>query len=148
MNKIIVINGPNLNMLGVREKNIYGNKSLSSIEEECKELCRLNNFLIDFFQFNSESEIIEKIQEIRDSYNALIINAAAFTHTSIAIHDSLKLLDLPIIEVHLSNLSKREDFRQKSLISPLSLGVIFGFGSDVYKIAIYSLKLFWSKNEN
>lgn len=148
MNKIIVINGPNLNMLGVREKKIYGNKSLSSIEEECKELCKLNNFLIDFFQYNSESEIIEKIQEIGDSYNALIINAAAFTHTSIAIHDSLKLLDLPIIEVHLSNLSKREDFRQKSLISPLSIGVIFGFGSDVYKIAIYSLKLFWSRNED
>ena len=148
MNKIIVINGPNLNMLGVREKKIYGNKSLSSIEEECKEVCKLNNFFIDFFQYNSESEIIEKIQEIGDSYNALIINAAAFTHTSIAIHDSLKLLDLPIIEVHLSNLSKREDFRQKSLISPLSIGVIFGFGSDVYKIAIYSLKLFWSRNED
>ena len=148
MNKIIVINGPNLNMLGIREKKIYGNKSLSSIEEECKDICKINNFLIDFFQYNSESEIIEKIQEIRDNYDALIINAAAFTHTSIAIHDSLKLINFPIIEVHLSNLSKREDFRQKSLISPLSLGVVYGFGSDVYKIAIHSLKLFWSRNEN
>ena len=148
MKKIIIINGPNLNMLGKREIDIYGNESLEDIENECKKLSDSLNFELTFFQSNSESEIIEKIHSSPKNYKALIINAGAFTHTSVAIHDSLKILSCPIIEVHLSNLSTREEFRQKSLISPIANGSISGFGHQVYNIALYSLKLIWSNDEN
>ena len=148
MKKIIIINGPNLNMLGKREIDIYGNESLEDIENECKKLSDSLNFELTFFQSNSESEIIEKIHSSPKNYKALIINAGAFTHTSVAIHDSLKILSCPIIEVHLSNLSTREEFRQKSLIAPIANGSISGFGHQVYNIALYSLKLIWSNDEN
>ena len=148
MKKVMIINGPNLNMLGNREINIYGKESLGDIENKCKNLSDSLNFDLTFFQSNSESEIIEKIHTISKNYAALIINAGAFTHTSVAIHDSLKILSCPIIEVHLSNLSKREKFRQKSLITPVANGSISGFGHQVYNIALYSLKLIWSDDEN
>ena len=148
MKKVLVINGPNLNMLGTRETQIYGKVSLKNIEDGCVDLAKSLKMKITFFQSNSESEIIEKIQSSYKSFHALIINAGAFTHTSIAIHDSLKLLSFPIIEVHLSNLSVRENFRQKSLITPLSFGSITGFGHIVYKVALYSLKTIWEKYEN
>ena len=147
MKNIFVINGPNLNMLGKRETNIYGNKTLKQIESECIKQCEKINFSINFFQSNSESEIVEKIQSIATHFDGLIINAAAFTHTSISIHDSLKLLNIPVIEIHISNLHKREEFRRHSMISPLANGVIFGFGPNVYNIAIYALQKGW-ENEN
>lgn len=148
MKKILVINGPNLNMLGKRETNIYGTKTLDEIEKECKELFEKKSITLIFFQSNSESQIVEKIQSISNNFDGLIINAAALTHTSISIHDSLKLLEIPIIEVHLSNISKREEFRKNSIISSLATGVVFGFGPNVYNIAIFALNLYWKENEN
>ena len=139
MKKIIVINGPNLNELGEREVDIYGNKSLETIKIECQS--HTNMLDITFFQSNSESEIIECIQKSKNIFVGIIINAAALTHTSIAIHDSLKLLKIPIIEVHLSNPFKRENFRHKSFISPIADGIISGLGSNVYKIAITAMEL-------
>ena len=139
MKKIIVINGPNLNELGEREVDIYGNKSLETIKIECQS--HTNMLDLTFFQSNSESEIIECIQKSKNIFVGIIINAAALTHTSIAIHDSLKLLKIPIIEVHLSNPFKRENFRHKSFISPIADGIISGLGSNVYKIAITAMEL-------
>ncbi len=138
MKKVLVINGPNLNLLGTREKNIYGEKSLKSIENDCKKESKSLDIDVYFFQSNSESKIIEKIQSCKD-YKALIINAGAFTHTSVAIHDSLKTLKIPIIEVHISNIYKREEFRKNSFISSVANGIIIGFGADVYLIALKSL---------
>ena len=136
MKKILVINGPNLNLLGTREPDIYGKKTLNDIEEECKK--EFKNIKIIFTQSNSESEIIELIHNTEE-YCGIIINAGAFTHTSIAIHDALKAIKLPKVEVHISNIYNREDFRKKSFISPVVDGIIAGFGTNVYKLAINSL---------
>ena len=139
MKKILIINGPNLNQLGKREVNIYGNKTLSQIEKECKEVFKNDDLELKFVQSNSESEIIELIQNIT-KFDGLIINAGAFTHTSIAIHDALKIIDIPKIEVHISNIYNREEFRKNSFISPVVNGIIAGFGTNVYRIAIHSMK--------
>ena len=136
MKKILIINGPNLNLLGSREPDIYGKKTLNDIEEECKK--EFKNIKIIFTQSNSESEIIELIHNTKE-YSGIIINAGAFTHTSIAIHDALKAIKLPKVEVHISNIYNREDFRKKSFISPVVDGIIAGFGTNVYKLAINSL---------
>ena len=136
MKKILIINGPNLNLLGSREPDIYGKKTLYDIEKECKK--EFKNIKIIFTQSNSESEIIELIHNTKD-YSGIIINAGAFTHTSIAIHDALKAINLPKVEVHISNIYNREDFRKKSFISPVVDGIIAGFGTNVYKLAINSL---------
>lgn len=136
MKKILVINGPNLNLLGTREPDIYGKKTLNDIEEECKK--EFKNIKIIFTQSNSESEIIELIHDTEE-YCGIIINAGAFTHTSIAIHDALKAIKLPKVEVHISNIYNRDDFRKKSFISPVVDGIIAGFGTNVYKLAINSL---------
>tara|TARA_B100000524_G_C23627607_1_gene362027 strand:- start:243 stop:671 length:429 start_codon:yes stop_codon:yes gene_type:complete len=136
MKKILVINGPNLNLLGDREPEIYGSKSLKDIENECK--TEFNNLELFFFQSNSESEIIEYIHS-SSKFSALIINAGAFTHTSIAIHDALKAVRTKKIEVHISNIYSREEFRKKSFISPVVDGIIAGFGTEVYKLAIFSI---------
>ena len=136
MKKILVINGPNLNLLGDREPEIYGSKSLKDIENECK--TEFNNLELVFFQSNSESEIIEYIHS-SNKISALIINAGAFTHTSIAIHDALKAVRTKKIEVHISNIYSREEFRKKSFISPVVDGIIAGFGTEVYKLAIFSI---------
>ena len=141
MKEIIVINGPNLNLLGSREKEIYGDKTLKEIERECKNYFFKKKIKVEFFQSNSESKIIDIIHDARN-YDGLIINAGAFTHTSIAIHDALKVLTIPKIEVHISNIYNREEFRKKSFISPVVNGIIAGFGTNVYHIAIDSLRYY------
>jgi 3-dehydroquinate dehydratase-2 len=139
MKKILIINGPNLNLLGKRETNIYGKKSLKEIEIECKNKFKKGNLKLEFYQSNSESKIIEKIHN-STNLDGLIINAGAFTHTSIAIHDALKILEIPKIEIHISNIYSREEFRKNSFISPVVNGIIAGFGTEVYQIAINSIK--------
>ena len=139
MKKILIINGPNLNMLGKREPDVYGSTTLKELEKICTDESKKLDFDISFFQSNSEAEIIDEIQKCHN-YQGLIINAGAFTHTSIAIHDALKILKIPKIEVHISNIYNREEFRKKSFISPVVNGIIAGFGTDVYLIALRSLK--------
>ena len=137
--KINIINGPNLNLLGKREPEIYGNSTLEDINKEIQKYASENDMEINFFQSNIEGEIVTKIQECQNS-DGLIINAAAFTHTSVAILDALKSLNIPKIEVHISNIYKREEFRHKSLISQSVNGIICGFGMNGYKLAIEGMK--------
>lgn len=137
MKSISIINGPNLNLLGARQTHIYGHKSLESINASIKNKYS-NQFIIDFFQSNHEGKIIDYIQELQNCH-AIIINPGAFTHTSIAIRDAILAKDIATIEVHLSNIFKREPFRQKSYFSDISLGVISGFGSVGYELAIDAL---------
>ena len=139
MNKIIILNGPNLNLLGEREKNQYGDFTLKDIEINCKEFASKNNIDLLMFQSNIEGELVEKIQNSRNKQQGLIINAGGYTHTSVAIHDALKILKIPIIELHISNIYNREDFRHKSLISKLAKGIICGFGSDGYIMALKAM---------
>ena len=141
MKKVLMINGPNLNLLGEREKEIYGTRNIKDIEKDCSIIAEQNNLGVEFFQSNSESEIIDAIQN-SNNCQFLIINAGALTHTSIAIYDALKVLKIPIIEVHISNVYKREDFRKNSFISLVASGIIIGFGTSVYELAIESLKYF------
>ena len=133
--KIFIINGPNLNLLGKREPEHYGNKTLNDIKENCINYVAKKNIELIFEQSNDESVIIEMIQAASDS-DGIIINAGAYTHTSIAIHDALKSSNSPAIEVHLSNIHKREEFRHKSLISNVVDGIICGLGSNSYKLAL------------
>ena len=144
MKKIIIINGPNLNLLGERETELYGTKTLKEIEKECCEIFKNDELNLVFFQSNSESEIIDKIQTCK-SYDGMVINAGAFTHTSIAIHDALKIVKIPKIEVHISNIYNREEFRKNSFISPVVNGIIAGFGTQVYQVAINSLKYLYDE---
>tara|TARA_B100000886_G_scaffold322283_1_gene265169 strand:+ start:304 stop:741 length:438 start_codon:yes stop_codon:yes gene_type:complete len=140
MKKIIILNGPNLNLLGEREKNQYGSLTLGEIEKNCKKFGGKNNLNVTFFQSNIEGEIIEKIQNSRNEQNGLIINAGGYTHTSVAIHDALKIIKIPIIELHISNIYNREDFRHKSLISKVAKGVICGFGANGYVMALDAMR--------
>jgi 3-dehydroquinate dehydratase-2 len=140
MTRILVLNGPNLNMLGVREPDVYGFKNLSAIALECEEYAGELGFELDFRQTNIEGEMVTIIQEAHTHYAGVIINAAAYSHTSIAIHDALKVLDVPIIEVHLSNIYKREEFRHKSFVSPLAKGIICGFGGHGYIMALDAMR--------
>ena len=139
MKKILIVNGPNLNLLGKREPEVYGSTTLKELEKICTHESKKLNFKVSFFQSNSEAEIIDKIQKCNHC-DGLIFNAGAFTHTSIAIHDTLKILKIPKIEVHISNIYNREEFRKISFISPVVHGIIAGFGTDVYLIALRSLK--------
>ncbi|WP_138379967.1 type II 3-dehydroquinate dehydratase [Luteithermobacter gelatinilyticus] len=136
---VMVINGPNLNLLGSREPEVYGRESLKDIEHRLKTHASATPWQVDFRQSNQEGEIIDWIHEARESAQAIIINAGAYTHTSIAIMDALLAVNLPIIEVHLSNIFKREDFRHHSYISPASRGIICGFGSRGYLLALDAL---------
>ena len=145
--KILVINGPNLNLLGEREKDKYGSTSLSIIEKECSDYSDKNDLLVSFFQSNIEGEIVDSIQDSRKNMNGVIINAGGYTHTSVAIHDALKILKIPIIELHITNIYNREEFRDKSLISKLATGIICGFGVKGYIMALDALKNIL-KNEN
>ena len=145
MKKIIILNGPNLNLLGEREKSQYGSKTLKDIEKMCIDFGKKNKFEILMFQSNIEGELIEKIQEARNRQNGLIINAGGYTHTSVAIHDALKIIKIPIIELHISNIYNREDFRHKSLISKIANGVICGFGAHGYIMALEAMKKFLDK---
>ena len=148
MKKIIILNGPNLNLLGEREKNQYGSHTLKDIEDRCKEFGKRNDLIITFYQSNIEGEIVEKIQTSRNIQDGLIINAGGYTHTSVAIHDALKIIKIPIIELHISNIYNREEFRHNSLISKVANGVICGFGLDGYKMALEAMKNILKKNEN
>ena len=139
MKKIIILNGPNLNLLGEREKSQYGSFSLKDIEKDCAEYSRKKGLQLTMFQSNLEGELIEKIQKSRNDYDGLIINAGGYTHTSVAIHDALKILKIPIIELHISNIYNREEFRHKSLISKVAKGVICGFGSNGYKMSLEAM---------
>ena len=146
-NKIIIINGPNLNLLGEREQSQYGSISFDKLKENCQKKSKELKVDVDFVQSNVEGELVDIIQDSRKKYDGMIINAAAFTHTSVAIRDALDLFKKPLIELHISNIYKREEFRQKSLISDIVTGGIFGLGTDGYILAIISMhKLL--KNEN
>lgn len=136
MKNILILNGPNLNMLGQREPEIYGTQTLDDIKQLCADTAKANGAIIDFRQSNHEGELVEWIQQALNSFDGVIINAGAYTHTSVAIHDALKLLDCPIIEVHISDPQTREEFRHHSYITPLATEVIAGKGVDGYKQAI------------
>ena len=146
-NKIVIINGPNLNLLGEREQSQYGSITFEELNNKCSTKAKELKVNLDFIQSNIEGEIVSLIQESRKKYNGIIINAAAFTHTSIAIRDALEIYKKPIIELHISNIYKREEFRKKSLISDVVTGGIFGLGSDGYILAIISLQKLLN-NEN
>ena len=138
--KIIVINGPNLNLLGEREKDKYGNITLDGVKKECLNFSNKNNMELTFFQSNIEGEIVNSIQDSRIGHSGLIINAGGYTHTSVAIHDALKVLKIPVIELHITNIYNREEFRHKSLISKVSTSVICGFGTKGYILALEGIK--------
>lgn len=137
---ILILNGPNLNMLGTREPDVYGFKTLSSIAMACEEYAAELGLAIDFRQSNVEGDIVTILNEAPGQYAGIVLNAGAYTHTSIAIHDALKMLDIPVIEVHLSNVFKREAFRHHSYISPVAQGVICGFGGHGYLLALDALR--------
>ena len=139
MKKIIIINGPNLNLLGNREKDIYGDISLQDIEKKTKAKCKEMNLDLFFCQSNNEGELINFIQSAEEKYDGLIINPAAFTHTSVALLDALRAISKPKIEIHLSNIYNREDFRKKSITSEGVNGLICGFGSLSYILAIEAM---------
>ena len=146
-NKIIIINGPNLNLLGEREQSQYGSDTFEQLKEKCLTKSKEIGLEVNFAQSNLEGEIVNIIQEARKEYTGMIINAAGFTHTSVAIRDALSLFKKPIIELHISNIYKREKFRHKSLISDIATGGIFGLGIEGYILAIISIQKI-IKNEN
>ena len=139
-NNIIIINGPNINLLGDRDKSIYGSESYEDLIKNCKSEASKKNINIDYYQSNIEGELVTKIQESRKIYDGMIINAAAFTHTSVAIRDALSLFKKPCIELHISNIHKREEFRHKSLISDVVTGIICGLGTNGYILAINAMQ--------
>ena len=137
--KIVVIQGPNLNMLGHREQNIYGGMKLEEIHGQMEAVAKQNGFEIEFFQSNLEGEIVDRVQECLGDAEGIIINPAAYTHSSIAIRDAISAVSLPCIEVHISNIYRREEFRQKSMIAPVCTGQISGFGPFGYHLAMISM---------
>ena len=146
-NKIIIINGPNLNLLGEREQSQYGSVTFEELKEKCLKKTAELKIDAEFFQSNIEGEIVNKIQDARKNFGGIIINAAGFSHTSVAIRDALDIFKKPIIELHISNIYKREEFRHKSLISNVVNGGIFGLGPEGYILAIISLEKMLT-NEN
>jgi 3-dehydroquinate dehydratase-2 len=146
-NKIVIINGPNLNLLGEREQSQYGSITFKELKENCLKKSNEIGIELEFAQSNVEGELVNLIQDARKKYDGIIINAAGFTHTSVAIRDALDLFKKPIIELHISNIYKREEFRHKSLISDIATGGIFGLGTEGYILAIISIQKIL-KNEN
>jgi 3-dehydroquinate dehydratase II len=136
---ILVLNGPNLNLLGVREPQTYGRETLADIEEACLERGAALELAVDFRQSNHEGQLVDWIQEARESADGIVINAAGYTHTSVAIRDALVASELPVVEVHLSNIYKREAFRHHSFISAIASGVIAGFGGHGYELALEAM---------
>lgn len=134
--KFLILNGPNLNLLGTRETSIYGNQDFNSFFEELKS--NFPQFQLDYFQSNIEGEIINKLHEVGFSFDGIVLNAGAYTHTSVAIGDAVKAITTPVVEVHISNTFSRETFRHQSYISPNAKGVIIGFGLDSYTLALKS----------
>ena len=145
--KIIIINGPNLNLLGEREQSQYGSHTFEDLKEICLKKTKELGLSLEFFQSNIEGELVNLIQDARKNFDGIIINAAAFTHTSVAIRDALTIFKKPIIELHISNIYKREEFRHKSLISDVVTGGIFGLGINGYILAIISMQKLL-QNEN
>ena len=136
MAKILVVHGPNLNLLGKREKDIYGTVDLKTINSKISEKAESLKVAVEFYQSNYEGDIVEAIGASDKKFDAIVINPAAYTHTSVAIRDAITAVDIPVIEVHLSNIYAREEFRQKSLVSPVAKGVICGFGIDSYLLGL------------
>ena len=139
-NNIIIINGPNLNLLGEREQSQYGSTTFKQLQDKCLKKAQEIGLKLEFVQSNVEGDLVNLIQDARKKFDGMIINAAAFTHTSVAIRDALYLFKKPIIELHISNIYKREEFRHKSLISGIATGGIFGLGTEGYILAIISLQ--------
>ena len=139
MKPIYVLNGPNLNMLGLREPSVYGAETLGDIEAICQKAAAGLGLAVIFRQSNIEGELVSWIQEARNAASGIALNAGAYTHTSVALHDALRAAELPAVEVHLSNVYKREDFRHHSFIAPAVNGVICGFGSQSYVLAIAAI---------
>ena len=137
MKKIQIINGPNLNLLGVREPGIYGNSSFENYLPQLKQ--RYPDVELEYFQSNIEGVLIDKLQEVGFTYDGVVLNAGAYTHTSVALHDCIRSLKCPVIEVHISNVHTREDFRHHSYLSPACKGVICGFGLDSYRLGVEAL---------
>lgn len=135
--KIIIVNGPNLNLLGKREPGIYGSSSFDDYLSKLRAM--YPNIQIDYFQSNVEGELINKIQEVGFSYDGIVLNAGAYTHTSVALHDCIRAITTPVIEVHISNVHQREEFRHHSFISSACKGVICGFGLDSYRLAVEAI---------
>ena len=139
-NNIIIINGPNLNLLGEREQSQYGSITFEKLKNNCLNKAKELNINLEFLQSNIEGEIVNHIQEAKNKFDGIIINAAGFTHTSVAIRDALNIFKKPIIELHISNIYKREEFRHKSLISDIATGGIYGLGDNGYILAIISIQ--------
>ena len=144
-NNIIIINGPNLNLLGEREKSQYGTITFEKLKKDSLEYSKKIGISTTFFQSNIEGEIVEQIQKSRNNQQGLIINAGGYTHTSVAIHDALKVLNIPIIELHITNIYNREEFRHKSLISKIATGILCGFGTNGYILALKAMKNYLKK---
>ena len=139
MKKILVIHGPNLNLLGRRQPKIYGAFALDKVNQQLKKLAKSKNIKIEFFQSNHEGEIVDTIGKAKENFDALVINPAAYTHTSVAIRDAISAIELPCVEVHLSNIYAREEFRHKSVIAPVAVGQISGFGVDSYLLGLQAV---------
>ena len=139
-NRILIINGPNLNLLGEREQSQYGSVSFDELKEKCLKKSKELNINLDFIQSNIEGEIVTMVQDARKKYDGMIINAAGFTHTSVSIRDALDVFKKPIIELHISNIYKREEFRHKSMISGVATGIICGLGANGYILAINAMQ--------
>ena len=135
--RVLVLNGPNLNLLGTRKPEIYGTTTLADIEQMMRQRAEVLGIEMDFMQSNYEGELVEQIQKAKGRYQYLILNAAAYTHTSIAIRDAIEAVELPTIEIHLSNIHAREEFRHNSLIAPVCVGQICGFGAKSYLLALH-----------
>lgn len=134
--KLLVIHGPNLNLLGQREKSVYGKTTLNEINRELQSLAKKEKIQVEFFQSNHEGEIVTRIQEAEGRDDAIVMNPAAFTHTSVAIRDAIAAINTPVVEVHLSNIHARENFRKESFVSPIAAGVVFGFGKESYLLGL------------
>ena len=132
--QILIVNGPNLNLLGRREPTVYGNRSFTDYLEKLR--AQYPQVQIEYFQSNIEGELIDKLQEVGFSYDGIVLNAGAYTHTSVALHDCIRAIETPVVEVHISNVHAREPFRHHSFLSPVCKGVICGFGLDSYRLAI------------
>ena len=133
---VLILNGPNLNLLGLREPGVYGAKDLDSVKADCEHFAQENSFTVDFRQSNHEGELVDWIHEANDNFAAVVLNAGAYTHTSIALHDAIKAVSVPVIELHISNIHAREEFRHHSAIAAACVGQICGFGTSGYTLAL------------
>ena len=143
--KILILNGPNINMLGTREPDKYGSQTLADIENMLREEAAKLNIDVDFYQSNIEGELVNKIQEAKGKFDGIVMNPAAYTHTSVAIRDALLAVQVPAVEIHLSNIHTREDFRKISLTAPACIGQITGFGAGSYKLGLIAISDYLSK---